>query len=132
MQLYFKEAGLVSMSDQSKKDKLEIFFNKNELAKVVDDKHGLSLDWSDHGGQPRVERDIMAQLGIGTSAERVVAAADSAKAAMNFVVILNFLLTFVFTMSLNLLWGMINNLQMIVFLPLLDHFWRLVTQLATN
>lgn len=78
----------------------------------------MPLDWSSYGNKPRIIKDISAQLGIGRSAKRIVSASTSAKGALNGVVVFNLLMSFMQTLSLNLLWGMINALQMIVFLPL--------------
>lgn len=39
---------------------------------------------------------------------------------MKFVVVMNFAFSFLVTLSLNFLWGMINCLQMIVYLPLFN------------
>jgi len=77
------------------------------------DKQFLTID------SKTMEKTIPPQMELGASAEALSTGASGVQGASNAAVIGNFVLNVVLSGAMNLLWGLVNSLQIIVVIPLL-------------
>ena len=94
-------------------------FSEDFSQEFVDRENKRPLDLSSYGGDS-VLKKLPRQLPLNDDSERLLTSADSTGGAMQTIVAGNMLLSFVMSFSMSYLWGMINCLQMIVYLPLLN------------
>lgn len=85
-----------------------LFFVSNETLKTI----------SEPNKKMRIK--CVPQIQIGGAAEAIVASTDSANKGAKGIVVGTFALNLLMSSALNLLWGLINGLQILSLFPLAD------------